>query len=202
MFESKIQLAKAQLNEYKALQEFENVASPIQWSTHLILKPKMKLWSIKNKNYQQANKRVNYDLPPKFIEITDLNFKIDETILSNQESQRYYDQMRELTKDYRTRAMTLFVQTVTRERELLTKDIKDIIENFPVTNETEENDVDVGRAAFRNYNELREKRFNLEANQSLYFLEEQRVEGEYEQQEATIAPILTRSLGEDFSLRM
>ena len=42
---------------------------------------------------------------------------------------------------------------------------------------------------------------NLEAEQSLYFLEEQRVEGEIKEQEEIVAPTLTRSLGEDFLLR-
>ncbi|CAF4698177.1 unnamed protein product, partial [Rotaria sp. Silwood2] len=49
--ETKVQLAKVQLDEFKALEEFEQIATPAQWNMHLVLKPKIKLWSTKNKNY-------------------------------------------------------------------------------------------------------------------------------------------------------
>ncbi|CAF4923815.1 unnamed protein product, partial [Rotaria magnacalcarata] len=49
MAQIRIQLAKAQMEEFKALEDFEQVATATQWNLHLILKPKVKLWSIKNK---------------------------------------------------------------------------------------------------------------------------------------------------------
>ncbi len=66
--------------------------TPIQWNIHSMLKPKMKLWNAKNKNYQIATKRVEYDLPPNFISKINLTFKIDETTLSKDESQSLYRQ--------------------------------------------------------------------------------------------------------------
>ena len=189
------------MEEFKALEDFQQVASPLQWNMHLVLKPKMKLWSTKHKNQQMATKRVEYDLPPKFIGNTQLSFKIDESIISQEEAQSLYNQMRQLTKDYRLHAMTLYMQTCTREYELLTNEIKQIIDGIPRENEDE-----VGHAAFIHYNELREKRFKLEADRSIYFLDEQRVEGELykdnqEEEEEIIAPTLVRSLGEDFLLQ-
>ncbi|CAF5145471.1 unnamed protein product, partial [Rotaria magnacalcarata] len=81
---------KAEMEEYKALEVFEQLATPLQWSTHLILKSKMKLYGTKS---------------------------------------------------------------------------------FP--RNTEENDEQVdaesGYIEFKHYNELREKRLNLEAEQSIYF---------------------------------
>ena len=41
----------------------------------------------------------------------------------------------------------------------------------------------------------------LEIEKLLYFLEEQRVESDVNQQEPVVAPTLIRSLGEDFSLQ-
>ena len=135
----------------------------------------MKLWNIKNKNYRTALKCVEYDLPPKFISETDLTFKIDQSIGNTQEAQLLYYQMRQLTKDFHVQAMTLYVQSVTRECELLTHEIKQIIEKFP-----KETDVgfhcELGYAALKYYNEIREKRMNLVAEQSIYFLEGQRVD--------------------------
>ena len=40
MAENKIRLAQLQLQEYKALEEFKEIATPNQWNIHLILKPK------------------------------------------------------------------------------------------------------------------------------------------------------------------
>ncbi|CAF3464962.1 unnamed protein product, partial [Rotaria sp. Silwood2] len=86
--------------------------------------------------------------------------------------------MRQLTKDYRTQAMSLFLQSTTR---------------FPKEENDERFDVESGYIEFKRYNELREKRYNLEAEQSLYFLEEQRVKGEIkeQQEEEFVAPPLT-----------
>ena len=200
MAENKIQLVKVQLEEFKALEDFEQIATPLQWNIHLTLKPKMRQWSTKNKNFRTAVKRVEYDLPPKFIEKTDLSFKVDESVIGKEEAQALYNQMRQITKEFRTQSMTLYLQTTTREHELLSNEIKRIIEGFP--KETDDGfDTEPGHAAFKHYNQLRAKRMNLEAEQMVYFLDEQRVEGETEQQDLVVAPTLTRSLGEDFLLQ-
>ncbi|CAF4454995.1 unnamed protein product [Rotaria sp. Silwood2] len=174
--ETKVQLAKVQFDEFKALEEFEQIATPAQWNMHLVLKPKIKLWSTKNKNYLTAVKRVEYDLPPKFIEKLDFSFKIDESIINQDEAQTIYNQMRQIIKDCRTQAMTLYVQASARENELLSNEIKRIIEGFPQDND-DGFDAEPGYAAFKHYYNLREKRLNFEAEQSIHFLSEQQVEG-------------------------
>ena len=198
--ENRIKLAKAQMDEFKALEDFEQVATPTQWNIHLTLKPKLKLWNTKNKNYLTATKRVEYDLPPKFISKTDLTFKVDESIISQQEAQTFYNEMRQLTTQFRTQAMASYLQCCTREYELLSDEIKRIIDGFPKEND-DDMDTEAGHAAFKQYHDTRQKRFKLEAEQSIYFLVEQRVEGESNQQEESVAPTLTRSLGEAFSLQ-
>jgi len=159
----------------------------------------MKTWNTKNKHYLTAAKRVDYDLPPKFISNINLTFRIDESIMSKEEAQILYDQMRQLTKEYRSQAMSLHLQATTREREILTAEIEQIIEGL--SHEDDNQESHTGVSAFKHYDELRKARMNLEAEQSLYFLEEQRVEGEIKEQEEIVAPTLTRSLGEDFLLR-
>ncbi|CAF1510802.1 unnamed protein product, partial [Rotaria sordida] len=135
MAQTRIQLAKAQMTEFKALEDFEQIATPTQWNTHFLLKPKMKLWSTKNKNYQILSKRVELDMPPKIIDKVDFSFKIDESIISQDEAQAMYNQMRQITKDFRTQAMTLYVQSAARENEILSNEIKGIIERFPQEND-------------------------------------------------------------------
>ncbi|CAF4649402.1 unnamed protein product [Rotaria sp. Silwood2] len=133
--ENRIKLAKVQMDEFKALEDFEQIATPAQWNLHLILKPKMKSLSTKNQNVLLATKRVEYDLLPKFIEKVDLSFKVDESIVNSEEVQGIHNQMREITKDFRIKAMTLYTQSLVREQELLTKEIDRIIEGFPQEND-------------------------------------------------------------------
>ncbi|CAF4270169.1 unnamed protein product, partial [Rotaria sordida] len=199
--QTRIQLAKAQMTEFKALEDFEQIATPAQWNIHFILKPKVKIWSTKNKNYQLLLKRVELDIPSKIIDKVDFSFKIDESIISQDEAQAMYNQMRQITKDFRNQAMTLCVQLAARENEILSNEIKGIIERFPQEND-DGFDAEPGYAAFKQYHELREKRMKLEIEQSLYFLFEQRVESETNNpEEEIIAPTLIRSLGEDFLLQ-
>ncbi|CAF4315075.1 unnamed protein product [Rotaria sordida] len=141
-------------------------------------------------------------MPPKIIDKVDFSFKIDESIINQDEAQVMYNQMRQITKDFRTQAMKLYVQLAARENEILSNEIKGIIERFPNEND-DRFDAEPGYAAFKQYHELREKRMKLEIEQSLYFLFEQRVEGETNnpEEEEIIAPTLIRSVGEDFLLQ-
>ncbi|CAF3714385.1 unnamed protein product, partial [Rotaria sordida] len=124
MAQTRIQLAKAQMEEYKALEDFEQIAILAQWNTHFLLKPKVKLWLTKNKNYQILSKRVELDMPPKIIDKVDFSFKIDESIISQDEVQAMYNQMRQITKDFRIQTMKLYVQSAARENEILSNEIK------------------------------------------------------------------------------
>ncbi|CAF4309677.1 unnamed protein product, partial [Rotaria sordida] len=94
-------------------------------------KPKMKLWLTKNKNYQILSKCVELDMPPKIIDKVDFSFKIDESIISQDEAQAIYNKIRQITKDFRTQAMTSYVQSAARENEILSNEIKGIVERFP-----------------------------------------------------------------------
>ncbi|CAF5119257.1 unnamed protein product, partial [Rotaria sp. Silwood1] len=188
MAQSRIQLAKVQMEEYKALEDFEQIASPAQWSIHLVLKPKIKNWSTKNKNYQILSKRVELDMPPKFIEKVDFSFKVDESIISQDEAQATYNEMRQITKEFRTQAMKLYVQSAARENEILSNEITGIVERFPQEND-DGFDAEPGFAAFKQYHELRQKRMKLETEQSMHFLFEQQVEGDTNNpEEEIIAP--------------
>ncbi|CAF5111312.1 unnamed protein product [Rotaria sp. Silwood1] len=201
MFQGRVQLAKAEMEEFKALEDFEQVTTPSQWTIHLMLKSKVKVYSTKNKNYRIATKRVEYDLLPKFIDKIDFSFKIDESVVGKDEAQAMYDQMRKTTKDFRTQAMKLYVQSLAREHELLSNEIKRTIESFPKDND-EGFDAEASYASFKHYHELREKRLNLELEQSLHFLEVERVEGDINnQQEEIVAPTPLRVLGPEFSLQ-
>ncbi|CAF3173456.1 unnamed protein product [Rotaria sp. Silwood2] len=192
--QSRIQLAKVQMDEFKALEDFEQIASSAQWNIRLILKPKIKNWSEKNKNYQILAKRVELDLPPKIIEKVDFSFKIDESIISQDEAQATYNQMRQITKDFRTQAMKLYVQSTARENEVLPNEIKGIVDRFPQEND-EEFDAEPGYTAFKQYHELREKRIKIQIEQSLHFLFELQVEGDTNNlliQEEITAPTVIR----------
>ncbi|CAF1283876.1 unnamed protein product [Rotaria sp. Silwood1] len=88
--------------------------------------------------------------------------------MNQEEAQLLYNQMRQITKNDRVEAMALYEQASAREHELIANEIKQIIESFSQTNTEDE----VSFAAFKQYHELREKRLNIEAEKSLYFLSE------------------------------
>ena len=199
--DNRILMAKVEAEEYKALEEFQQIASPSQWNIHLLLKPKLKTWSTKNKNYQTAMKRIEYNLPPRFIANLEFSYKIDESVLDRQEAQILYNKMQQLTNKYRTEAMTLYTESLAREQEILSHEVKAIIEGFPSTSDNQNDDPAL--AAFNTYHELKMKRLLLEVEQSLHFLDEQRVVGKsIQQQEEIIAPTHVRSLGPDFIIQI
>ncbi|CAF4466736.1 unnamed protein product, partial [Rotaria sp. Silwood2] len=152
MAERKIQLAKAQMDEYKALEDFEQVATASHWNLDSILKPKIKLWSTKNKNNYIVQKRIELDLPPRFISNINFTFKVDESIINQEEAQTLYNEMRRLTKSYQNETMILYQQAVLREKELLTHEIEHIIESLPHSDSDTQDEVSY--AAFKNYHDL------------------------------------------------
>ena len=165
----------------------------------------MKTLLTKTKNYQSAIKRIEYDLPPQFISKNNFTFRIDESIIDKDECQSTYNQIRQLIKTFRVQAMEIYLRSTKREVEILTQEIEHIILGFP---EEAANDgtigADPGVITFKKYHDIREKRIDLEIEQSLYFLQEQYVEGKPpyngQEQEEIIAPNLTRSWGDDFLL--
>ena len=100
----------------------------------------------------------------------DIEVKNDDLV---DEGQPSYDRMRQITRDFRLRAMTLHVQSATREHELLEAEIKQIIEGFPKVNGDDGMDGEADFATLKQYHEPREKRLNLETEQAIYFLDEQ-----------------------------
>ncbi|CAF3452874.1 unnamed protein product [Rotaria socialis] len=171
MFQGRIELAKVEIEEYKALTDFNQIATPAQFNFHFVLESKVKQCSMKNKSFVMVTKRAEYDLLPKFIEKMEFSFKIDESVMSQEDVQVMYDQMRKITKDYRTQMMALYVRSLAREYELLSSEIKRTVELFP-QDKDQGFGATAGHVAFKHYHELREKRLNLEVEQSLYFLEE------------------------------
>jgi hypothetical protein len=253
MIENKMRLANAQMKEFKAYQDFKQIASPLQLNMDMNLKPKIKIWSIKNQNRRTAEQRVLHNLPPKFLSNIDVSFKIDEKIFPPEESRNAYIDMSEISTRCRTDAMNLYVKIMSREAELIKNEIDHLMEyfrkkpsittataattNLNITNDNEAlniiheddtmeegnqqqqeiipitlqlrgiitaNQEESAQAAYIFYHELLLKRLNLEAEQSIYFLEVQRVEGDQNNQDeqTTIAPTLFRQLGEDFTVRL
>jgi len=164
--EEKIKLAKAEMEEFKALEDFQLVATPLQSTIHLTLKPKMKLYLTKKKNVQIATKRVEYDAPPKFIENINFSFKVDESIVATDEAQVIYDRMKDITKRFRTEAMTTYIESSKRELEILEAGIDRIVEGFPTENNDDNPSSQASIAAFKHYHELQKQRINLEVEQS------------------------------------
>ncbi|CAF2086674.1 unnamed protein product [Rotaria magnacalcarata] len=177
--ENRIRLAKAQLDEFKALEEFQLASTPNHRIIHFVLKSKVKLWSTKNKNRTTILKRIELDLPPKWISKCAYNLKIDGSMISPQEVQEFYNRMGELKRKNRIEEMAIYQDIATREYELINNEINYII--IDLSRQTDEDEA--SSAALIHYHKLREKRLKLEAEQSVYFLSEQRAESVINNQE-------------------
>ena len=205
MTDNRVQLAKSELAEYKASNEFKNSADPLHWQIHLTLKPKIKTWSIKNKNNRIAQERVTHNLFPKFIENVNLDFKLDTAVLSAHEAQATYNKMRVITHKFRTDAMELYVRTTALEADSVKNEINMIMKSFPKA----DNEQTASYDRFIKYHDLREKRLALELKQSCYFLEVERAEGdssllesEEDQEVNIIAPVLAIEWDEDLTIQI
>ncbi|CAM2707792.1 unnamed protein product [Rotaria socialis] len=138
-----------------------------------------------------ATKQVKYGLLPKF----------DESFVHRQDAQGTYDYVRQMVKTFRTQLTTTYIQSLAHEYELLSDEIKCMIEGMP-----QDNDdgfyVEPGYAAFKQYHDRRENRLNLEIEKSLYFFEEKRVEGtskyRKQEEEEIIDPAPLRQMPENF----
>ncbi|CAF1461108.1 unnamed protein product [Rotaria sordida] len=184
MCDRRILLAKAQMEEYKALEEFEKISTAPHKIIHLVLKPKMKIWSIKNKNFHMTQKRLQSNLLPKFITKNDLSFKIDESILKQDDIQIIYNDMQQIKNEFYRKSMELYSSVAASEFDIIKNEIEKIIEeNRPDTlfitrnddnvnlNDAQQQSQDYNKeeksyAAFEHYHQLRIKRLNLEAEQS------------------------------------
>ena len=153
MFERRAQLAKAEMGEYKALEDFQKIADPSHWQIDLSLKSKIKAWSIKNKNNHIAQARVTHNLLTKFIENVELDFKIDESVLTVHEAQSTYNKMYMITRKFRTDAMELYVCTTALESDSVKNEINTIMKSFATANEEQKASHD----KFIKYYELRDK---------------------------------------------
>ncbi|CAF1470473.1 unnamed protein product, partial [Rotaria magnacalcarata] len=180
MTDNRIQLCKAQSEEFKALEDFKQIAT---------------------------TKQVEYGLLPKFIEKIDPTWKIDESVVDRQDAQGTIAYVKGMVNNFRTQLMTTYIQSLAHEYELIFDEIKRMVEGMPKDND-DGFDAEPGYAAFKQYHDRREKRFNLEIEKSLYFLEEKRVEGNSKdpkgttttttEEEEIIAPTPVRQLPEDF----
>lgn len=112
--------------------------------------------------------------------------------------------MRVITHKSQTDAMELYLRTTTLEVDSVKTEINTILKGFPKTNQEE----NVSYDKFNIYHELRQKRLDLEAKQSCYFLEVERAEGDNslleseEEEDDIIAPALALQWDEDLTIRI
>ncbi|CAF1199245.1 unnamed protein product [Adineta ricciae] len=188
----RLEIANAQKEEYQALKNFETITKKKSlWNTHLILKPKLKNWFIKSKNFHIIQRRIEYNLLPKFITKNNFSFKFDTQAFQQEDIQPIYNEMHQITNSFQNKSMQFYYQIATRELNNVKDEIDIIIENCrpklplldqnviisegldgqPTEDEHNNNDnihIDYKKCyeAFENYYKLSMKRYQLEAEQS------------------------------------
>ncbi|CAF1326714.1 unnamed protein product, partial [Adineta steineri] len=166
--DTRLEIANTEKEEYEAYKNFKNMAEkkPI-WNFHLLLKSKLTNWDNKNKNFHNIQKRIDYNLFPKFIEKHDFSFKLDSKVFEQDEIQPIYDGMQNC-RPKPSSALNLTVNDAQEDAQV-----------------DQENDDDNSKKedkqnfeAFQLYYKLSMKRHHLQAEQSCHFLDDERVVGE------------------------
>ncbi|CAF1416344.1 unnamed protein product [Adineta ricciae] len=168
MAENRVKLAKLEMIEYKSFEDFKQIATPNQICAHEIIRTKVKVWHTTNKNYHTADKRLRFNILPKFVAKTNLNFKFNKTIRTPAETQAIYDRMNQITMNYHKEAMEVFTNTLAEDAELLKYEIDQLIKGFP-KDDTNEIDPEVCLEAFKDYHKLRLQRYDLQLQQAVHF---------------------------------
>jgi hypothetical protein len=183
------QIADAQSEEYKAFRDFKKIGEMTPyWNVHLMLKPKVKNWGKKQENVRIIEKRLQYNLMPKFIAKSEFSFKFDKTAFAAEEIQGIYNGMQEIKNSFQAKAMEYYYHIATRQSNNAKSEIDIIMKNAKpklfnplriIRDHDHDNDIqeeENSYKAFEHYYELYLKRITLETEQVGYFLEEERVE--------------------------
>ncbi|UJR18785.1 hypothetical protein I4U23_005691 [Adineta vaga] len=167
----RLDIAKTEMEEYKKYKEFEQMATSTQLNIHEILQSKIKLWNTYNRNYHITSKRFQINLFPKFVGKTTYRFNFNESILEKEQIQARYDKMNSILKSFQKDGMEYYIETLAQDTEILKEKINRIIQGFPIEDSNQ-----LPLTTYKSYLALREKRYALQLDQSIHFLEEYRVE--------------------------
>ncbi|CAF0757551.1 unnamed protein product [Adineta steineri] len=171
------------------------------WNFHLLLQSKLTKWDNNNRNFHKIQKRMEYNLLPRFIEKQDFSFKIDTKVFEKDEIQSIYNEMRELTNSFKKQSMQFHYHIAARELNNVRNEIDIIIGNCRLkpssalnltindaqndAQEDQESDDDDNNSnkeenedkqhfeVFELYYKLSMKRHELQAEQSCHFLDDQ-----------------------------
>ena len=201
--DNRVNIAKLELDEFNAFNNFKNIATPNQKYIHRLLSTKTKICHTKNQNYHIAAKRAQFNILPKFIAKTNLNFKFDSKLFGPEETQATYDTMHLATQNYHKASFEIYLKTTAREVELLKEEINEIIQGFPLDN-TNNIDPQVCRQAFQHYHDIRLQHYELQLQQALHFLEDSKVENDSNRREEEPIIVLThiRTLTKELSVQI
>ncbi|UJR18806.1 hypothetical protein I4U23_005712 [Adineta vaga] len=200
-------IADAEYEDYQALEVFKKIGQATSyWNVHLMLKPKLTNWLNKNKDVHTIQKQIEYGILPKMIKKNNFSFKIDQKAFDKEDIQSVYDDMHNMTNNFQKQTMEYYYRTTTRQRNYVRNEIDLIIENckpkpssniLDITqhdqieeedNQEDQNDDNKVYNAFKKYYDLYSKRLTLEAEQSGYFLAEERAEERVERDINIIIP--------------
>lgn len=194
-------IALAEKDEYQALKAFEAIAKtkPI-YNIHLsLLKPNLRRWATKVKEVRISEKRIQYNLLPKFIMKNDFTIKYDKKSFEQDRILAIDNGIQELTNVIRRDTMKFYFNTISEDMNNVKNEIDIILNNCQPKNplldqqiiinedsngqplSQENNDTIFNEdlkcfKAMENYYQLAQKRIELQAEQACNFLEEEAIE--------------------------
>ena len=129
---NRMRRASIEKDEWDALQAFEKVASEQQKSyAKIYCKPTMKSYHKKKKNFDVVAAHIANDIIPKTLPHYDFQLPVDATSLTSEETRRYKESIQKLSKDFRLKATTLYLEIVKQEYEFQESKFTRLMTDFP-----------------------------------------------------------------------
>lgn len=129
---NRMRRASIEKDEWDALQAFEKVASEQQKTyAKIYCKPTIKNYHKKKKNFDVVAAHISNDIIPKILPHYDFHLPVDATSLTSEQARRYKESIQKLSKDFRLKATTLYLEIAKQEYEFQETKLTQLLADFP-----------------------------------------------------------------------
>ncbi|CAF1389297.1 unnamed protein product [Rotaria sp. Silwood1] len=129
---NRIRRASIEKDEWDALKTFENVASEQQkMYAKTFCRSTLNNYHKKKKRFELVAAHISNDIIPKILPHYDFNLPVDENSLTSEQTQEYRKSIHNLSKDFRLKAIELYLEIVKEEFEFQKERLQKLLDDFP-----------------------------------------------------------------------
>ena len=128
---NRIRRACVEQDEWNALKTFEEAASEQQKIyAKTFLKPVIKSYHRKKKNFDLVAAHISYDIVPKILPQYDFNLPVDDGSLSSEQAQENKVNIQKLSREFRLKATELYLKVTKEEFEFQEERLQNFLMSF------------------------------------------------------------------------